>query len=234
MDGSNYRVPDTRGVFMRGIDATATRDTNRPAGSIQLSGTVPDPTSVFTGASASETGGVGYVPAPLAGQQNQYLSGTGKWAPVLNSYARTAAAGKQNILFANIPAYVNRITIMLTNVAINSGAVPVAQIGAGSIQASGYYSISSYIGPSAGNGGFVDGWYVTPNSRGGDVRHGNYYITHSGGNLWTCTGSFVANENYISFCGGSVQLSGVLDQVRLATNDGKSIFTNGTVNILYE
>lgn len=37
MDGTKYRVPDTRGVFMRGIDATAIRDTNRPAGSIQLS-----------------------------------------------------------------------------------------------------------------------------------------------------------------------------------------------------
>jgi microcystin-dependent protein len=37
MDGKNYRVPDTRGVFMRGIDPAAVRDTNRPAGSIQLS-----------------------------------------------------------------------------------------------------------------------------------------------------------------------------------------------------
>jgi microcystin-dependent protein len=37
MDGKNYRVPDTRGVFMRGMDPAAVRDTNRPAGSIQLS-----------------------------------------------------------------------------------------------------------------------------------------------------------------------------------------------------
>jgi microcystin-dependent protein len=36
MDGKNYRVPDTRGVFMRGMDPGATRDTNRPAGSVQL------------------------------------------------------------------------------------------------------------------------------------------------------------------------------------------------------
>ena len=36
MDGTKYRVPDTRGVFMRGMDANATRDTNRPAGSVQL------------------------------------------------------------------------------------------------------------------------------------------------------------------------------------------------------
>jgi microcystin-dependent protein len=36
MDGSKYRVPDTRGVFMRGMDPTVTRDANRPAGSIQL------------------------------------------------------------------------------------------------------------------------------------------------------------------------------------------------------
>ncbi len=36
MGGTKYRVPDTRGVFMRGMDANATRDTNRPAGSVQL------------------------------------------------------------------------------------------------------------------------------------------------------------------------------------------------------
>ena len=81
MDDTKYRVPDTRGVFMRGIDATATRDTNRPAGSIQLSGTVPDTNSIFTGASATATGGVGYVPAPMAGQHNYVLTGSGGWSP---------------------------------------------------------------------------------------------------------------------------------------------------------
>ncbi len=87
-DDTKYRVPDTRGVFMRGMDATATRDANRPAGSIQLSGTIPDVSSIFTGASASATGGVGYVPAPLAGQQNMFLCGKGSWqnANVANYY----------------------------------------------------------------------------------------------------------------------------------------------------
>ena len=191
--------------------------------------------TAFTGATALAAGSIGYIPKPLAGQQNYLLTGGGKWQPpAINSYTRSAAAGKQNIVFANIPPYTNRITIMLTNVVMDSDAVPVAQLGAGNIQTADYYSVSSYIGPSSGNGMFSNGWYVTPGSRGKDVRHGNYYITHSGGNLWTCTGSFVANENYISFCGGSVQLSGVLDQVRVSTSDGKSVFTNGIVNVLYE
>ena len=93
-DDTKFRVPDTRGVFMRGIDVTATRDTNRPAGSIQLSGTVPDTNSVFIGASASATGGVGYVPAPMAGQQNHVLTGAGSIA--ISGY-------NSNAIFAGTP-----------------------------------------------------------------------------------------------------------------------------------
>jgi hypothetical protein len=57
MDGSNYRVPDTRGVFMRGIDPVATRDINRPAGSIQLD------TLAYDGGNANEIGAVIYFAA---------------------------------------------------------------------------------------------------------------------------------------------------------------------------
>ncbi|MEI8231407.1 MAG: hypothetical protein WCG32_02395, partial [Actinomycetes bacterium] len=182
------------------------------------------------------SGNLSVIPAPPADQQNYLLTGNGNYKPVIiNSYPRSTASGKQSILFKDIPAYVNRITIMLSNVKMNSGAVPVAQIGANTtIQTTNYFSVSSYIGPSSGTGSFGNGWYVTPSSRGNDVRNGNYYITHSGGNLWTCTGSFAANQEYISFCGGSVQLSGVLDRVSLSTSDGTSIFTDGIVNILYE
>ena len=182
------------------------------------------------------SGNLSVIPAPLVDQRNYLLTGKGNWAPVIiNSYQKTTASGKQSILFKDIPAYVNRITIMLSHVKINSAAVPVAQIGANTtIQTTNYFSVSTYIGPNSGNGSFGNGWYVTPNSGVNTVRHGNYYITHIGGNEWTCTGSFAANDNYISFCGGSVKLSGVLDRVSLSTSDGTSIFTDGSVNILYE
>jgi hypothetical protein len=73
MDGKNYRVPDMRGVFMRGMDPAATRDTNRPAGSIQLSSALPDVNGVFG------VDKVGYVPPPNANQKNLYLRGDGTW-----------------------------------------------------------------------------------------------------------------------------------------------------------
>jgi hypothetical protein len=130
MDGSNYRVPDTRGVFMRGIDATATRDTNRPAGSIQLSGTVPDPTSVFTGASASATGGVGYVPAPLAGQDTYVLNGSGKWSAISNYFSPVTLSGQNAVPFINIPPSATEITVMFRGVTIPfSPADFVVQLG---------------------------------------------------------------------------------------------------------
>ena len=110
MDDTKYRVPDTRGVFMRGIDATATRDTNRPAGSIQLSGgPVPDPNSIFTGASVSATGGVGYVPAPLAGQQSYVLTGGGQWSGPQYWFGTSAGTSPPSIANASntVPFTVN-------------------------------------------------------------------------------------------------------------------------------
>ena len=61
MDGTNYRVPDTRGVFMRGTDPTGRRDTPRPAGAVQL--------------------GMTTLPAAPVGTQNSYLRGDGSWQP---------------------------------------------------------------------------------------------------------------------------------------------------------
>ena len=75
---------------------------------------------------------------------------------------------------------------------------------------------------------FTNGWYVTSVSGSSDFLYGNYYITHRGGNLWTCTGSFEANN---SFSSGSITLSGGLDRVQLATSNGSDLFADaGTVN----
>ena len=46
MGGMNYRVPDTRGVFLRGTDPSGLRDTTRSVGTIQLS-TTTTPTVDF-------------------------------------------------------------------------------------------------------------------------------------------------------------------------------------------
>ena len=128
-DDTKYRVPDTRGVFMRGMDATATRDANRPAGSIQLSGTVPDTNSVFTGASASATGGVGYVPAPLDGQQNYALTGNGKWRPslmgsILQSVSTVRSAHRPGNTWTTVPD----LSVLVTPISTDSQFLLTANI----------------------------------------------------------------------------------------------------------
>ena len=167
MDGSNYRVPDTRGVFMRGIDATATRDTNRPAGSIQLSGTVPDTNSVFTGASASATGGVGYVPAPLAGQDKYVLNGSGKWSAISNYFSPVTLSGQNAVGFINIPPSATEITVMFRGISISSSTSDfVVQLGYGT-------------GPTYVDSGYIGNATLLQNSAP-DIR-----VYTSGFGIWT-------------------------------------------------
>jgi microcystin-dependent protein len=232
-DDTKYRVPDTRGVFMRGIDATATRDTNRPAGSIQLSGTVPDTNSVFIGASASATGGVGYVPAPMAGQQNHVLTGAGTWTPAITAMTPVTLSGN-SIMFSNIPGSARRVTVMLANVGIGGNTYVRLRLGAGDIVASGYKSNVIFAGQST-NGEFVDDGFRTNYADGnGRRRNGAYTLSHLGNNTWVCTGHFSSWYTYIDFCAGSITLSGVLDRVQLSIGNANDTFVAGTVNVMYE
>ena len=192
--------------------------------------------SPFTGSTASADGFVGYIPAPLAGQQNHVLTGAGKWSPAINAHTRIAAAGKQNMMFTNIPAYVKRITVILDNIKINSTQIPILQLGSGRIQTDNYMASVTYLGISAFGGDyFTDGFRVTSTSGPGDIRNGYYVlVTTPGTNVWICTGTFGSQNTFMTWCGGRVELPGALDQLKVSTTNGSDLFATGTVNVLYE
>ncbi len=162
------------------------------------------------------------------------MNGAGIWKPPIYSISSFDISGQNEIEIGGIfKSYVKRITVMINSVNIKSVSIPILQIGSGTTKKEDYFSVAAYTGKNMGSGNFKNGWYVTSNS--GDFHYsGNYYITSNGNNLWTCTGSFAADNSYISFCSGSVILSGVLDKVRVATSIESHLFTSGTMSIMYE
>ena len=245
MDGSNYRVPDTRGVFMRGMDATATRDTNRPAGSIQLSGTVPDINSVFTGASASATGGVGYVPAPLAGQDKYVLNGSGKWSAISNYFSPVTLSGQNAVPFINIPPSTTEITVMFrgVNIPFNTNDF-VMQLGYGTPL---FYAPTGYIGSAT----VIQGAYPpsTYSYTTGFGIYANQIVTSFTGvmkitlfdpsvNMWisSMTGS-ISQNNVLSgnVSNGYISLPSPLTAVRAMASATIASYTfgGGSINIKY-
>ena len=62
--------------------------------------------SQFTGAGASTQGSIGYIPAPLAGQQNYYLAGSGTWQPPPKQQYLLAVGSENQLLRKNYIASV--------------------------------------------------------------------------------------------------------------------------------
>lgn len=139
-----------------------------------------------------------------------------------------------SIDFTGIPSWVNRITATLRGVSINAGASYLIQLGAGSIQTTGYAGLGNYIASAStvSQTTSTAGLVIVSLGAGSPADVVATFIRQSGNN-WLGT--------YLGISGGyglsgitSVALSGVLDRLRLTTTNGTDTFDAGSVNILYE
>jgi hypothetical protein len=147
-----------------------------------------------------------------------------------------ASTGGAAIDFTGIPAGVNKISIMLSEVSTNGTSNVIIQLGAGSVQTSGYLGAgSNYIGtPAVSN--VTNGLAIesTTTRSAAKVRHGIATFERINGDAWvgTWTGAY-SNDNEMSMGATSVTLSGTLDRVRITTAGGANTFDAGTINIQY-
>jgi hypothetical protein len=135
--------------------------------------------------------------------------------------------------FTGIPSWVKRITMMFSNVSTNGTSPPIVQIGAGSVKTSDYAGVAFY---SSGSNNISSGIPLgAPISQSSDTRFGSLTISNSSGNTWVVSGNIAYNNASAVVCiAGGVELSGVLDRVRLTTFGGSDTFDGGFVNIMYE
>ena len=138
--------------------------------------------------------------------------------------------------FTGIPSWVKRVTVMFDGVSTNGSSLGQVQLGAGSVQTSGYVSLRAGI--TAANAAFGTTASTTGLLFGGAATtsecHGLAVIATLGNNIWTYSATLRNTSTALDFYGGGVTLSGTLDRVRITTVNGTDTFDAGSINIMYE
>lgn len=171
------------------------------------------------------------VPSEIQGQGGQAIIGSTKMilAPSVATTSGTA------IDFTGIPSWVKRISILMTGISTNGTSLVVLQVGAGSIQASGYSGATSLIQAATVSSANNTANFSTAANAAIATFTGKLMLTHMGANLWIADGllGFSSSTSTVVI-GGGVTVTGVLDRVRLTTAGGTDAFDNGVVTVLLE
>ena len=176
------------------------------------------------------------TPSTVQGQSGQSI-----WTAVqkiINS-AAVSTNGGSSYDFTGIPQNVKRITITFSAVSTN-GASPLAvQLGAaGSIESSGYIGTAQAAGTvGVAASGFSSRFFfmLTGVDAAGIERFGTLTLTNLSGNVWVAVGAISGGNALITgWINGGKTLAGVLDRVRITTNNGTDLFDAGFANISWE
>jgi len=150
-----------------------------------------------------------------------------------------ASTSGTSIDFTGIPAWVERITVMLQGVSTSGTSLPQIQIGSGSFSTSGYASAANYgVGAGQNTGTVTTGFILEPSggASAANLRSGAFILNLIGSNTWLAQGNIYHSS--IGFCiqnaGISPALSGALDRIRITTVLSVDTFDAGSINILYE
>lgn len=137
--------------------------------------------------------------------------------------------------FTGIPSWVKRITVMFNGVSTNGTSALSMQLGAGSVQTTGYVSNSLAGSASTAYTSSTSGFVIFSNAAA-SVFYGLATFVNVSGNIWVGSHSVstTAGQNSAMSGSGGVTLSGTLDRFRLTTGNGTDTFDAGTINILYE
>lgn len=155
---------------------------------------------------------------------------------VINSKTAVASTSGTNIDFTGIPSGVKRITVMFNGVSTNGTSNIQVQIGAGSIDTSGYSSgVVQLQGGTATIGtASTAGFLLTGSNSAVSVYYGNVVFDLLSSNTWIESGTLYNTVGVINNGASAKALSGVLDRVRITTVNGTDTFDAGSINILYE
>jgi len=141
--------------------------------------------------------------------------------------------------FLDIPSWAKRITVMFNGVSLSGTASFLFQLGSGSIQTTGYNGGGGSISNSSANntaGSRSTSGIPIAGGNGTALFGGFIVFTLLGSNTWVANGS-LSTSTSSSGCNtgaGSVSLSGVLDRLRITTDNSADTFDAGSINVMYE
>ena len=167
-----------------------------------------------------------FVATMPAGTGNVVVNGIN--GSIVSATAVASTSGT-SIDFTSIPSWVRRITVMLNGVSTSGTSNTQVQIGAGSVETSGYSSSAGY---STAYSTLTTGFLCVTAAAASDSRHGQLILSLVGSNAWVSS-SAISIGVPITGAGGKT-LSGTLDRVRITTVNGTDTFDAGSINIMYE
>lgn len=143
------------------------------------------------------------------------------------------------INFTGIPSWVNRITVIFNGVASSGSSQHVVRLGTSEgVASTGYASWWGAMlnATAVFTTGSIEGFGIW-NGSSVDIKSGHMFLTRISGNAWISShaGGFTNNSgNFIITGGGTTNLAGTLDRIRITTLNGTDTFRLGNVNIMYE
>jgi len=162
----------------------------------------------------------------------------GQNSAITASTAQASTSGT-SITFSSIPSWVKRITILLNGVSTSGTSLWQVQIGAGSVDTTGYksaYGAQNVAGSALGLGTATTGFVFTVVVNAAQTSQGMITLATLGSNIWVQNGivNNIDSTAYQNTSSGSKTLSGTLDRVVVTTVNGTDTFDAGSINILYE
>jgi hypothetical protein len=220
----NVELAAGKSIIFEGTTADA-YETTLSAGepTVDRTITLPDATDTLVGKATTDT------------LTNKTISGADNTLTALvKSDTTKATTSGTEVDFTGIPAWVKRITLMLSGVSTSGTANLRIQLGdAGGVENSGYLGASTALSSAASTQNFTAGVDFLTNSAA-NVVHGTVLFEYMGANLWTITGTLGhSNGAFMTIAAGTKTLSATLDRIRLTTA-GADTFDAGSANILYE
>lgn len=136
--------------------------------------------------------------------------------------------------FLSLPSWIKRITLQYYGISTNGSNSVLVQLGAGSVQSTGYVSAPIYMNAGAlSNIAGSTAGIVIATGNAGNAFYGTLTFSTMGSNVWVASGAFSSGTATSIVASGGVTLSGTLDRLRITTNSADT-FDAGSINILYE
>jgi len=157
------------------------------------------------------------------------------WTGALVPSAVQAMTGLASFDFAGIPAWANRVTVVVNDLSLSGTDNTLIQLGtAGAFISAGYLGGGFFS--TGGGGTFIASatGYMFPSNAAAETLSGHLRLTRagSGSNSWIGSG-VAASASRIANCGGSVPLGAALTRIRILAS-GANTFDSGTASIIYE
>lgn len=175
----------------------------------------------------------------LTGTTLGFPDGTQNYAPTPFAYSpvswnENGSSTNKSLSFTNIPDWVTRITIAMSNMSVTTNTIILVQLGdSGGFETTGYNGTFSY----ATTGGYTS-----------DTQPSGFYIQQAGytSGVATLQKTYTANQWVFSYVGGDnstpglrfsngyKSLSSTLTQIRLYASDTSSYFSSGDAILYFE